>query len=109
MMMYVILPTPQFFHFGQILGCNSLQPNYNVTTHKEIFMGYADIIAREANSLPEEKQAEVLDFIEFLKTRQFREKNSSVSMAADEIERFFRSFNVNTRDFKFSRDEANAR
>ena len=33
-------------------------------------MQYADIIAREADSLPLEKQAEVLDFIEFLKAKQ---------------------------------------
>ncbi len=72
-------------------------------------MGYADIIAREANSLPAEKQAEVLDFIEFLKTRQHREEETSAPMSAEEIERFFRSFNVDTRNLKFSREEANAR
>lgn len=72
-------------------------------------MGYADIIAREANSLPAEQQAEVLDFIEFLKTRQHREEGAAVPMTAGEIERFFRSFDVDTRNFKFSREEANAR
>ncbi len=30
-------------------------------------MGYADIIAREAETLPLEKQVEILDFIAFLK------------------------------------------
>lgn len=69
-------------------------------------MQYADIIAREADSLPLEKQAEVLDFIEFLKTRQSR---TSVSMTTEEIEAFFRSFNVDTSGYKFDREEANAR
>ena len=32
-------------------------------------MEYASIIAREADSFPLEKQAEVLDFIEFLKVK----------------------------------------
>jgi hypothetical protein len=72
-------------------------------------MGYADIIAREANSLPADKQAEVLDFIEFLKARQHRDAEGSVPMTAKEIEAFFRSFNVDTRNFKFDREEANAR
>jgi hypothetical protein len=35
-------------------------------------MEYVDIIAREADFLPSEKQAEVLDFIAFLKMRQSR-------------------------------------
>lgn len=69
-------------------------------------MQYADIIAREADSLPLEKQAEVLDFIEFLKARQSR---TSTPMTTAEIEAFFRSFNVDTSSFKFNREEANAR
>lgn len=72
-------------------------------------MGYADIIALEINSLPEEKQAEVLDFIEFLKARQHRAGETSIPMTAEEIEQFFRSFNVYTSSFKFDREEANAR
>lgn len=72
-------------------------------------MGYADIIAREANSLPEDKQAEVLDFIEFLKARRPREGAAPTPMTAKEIEGFFRSFNVDTHNFKFDRDEANVR
>lgn len=72
-------------------------------------MQYADIIAREADSLPVEKQAEVLDFIEFLKTRQNRETNTSTPRTTEEIEAFFRSFNVDTSDYKFDREEANAR
>ena len=52
-------------------------------------MQYADIIAREADSLPLEKQAEVLDFIEFLKAKQNRAEDSSNPRTAEEIEAFF--------------------
>lgn len=72
-------------------------------------MQYADIIAREADLLPLEKQAEVLDFIEFLKLKQSRAGEASVPMTTAEIEAFFRSFNVDTRGYKFDREEANAR
>jgi hypothetical protein len=73
-------------------------------------MGYAEIIAREAGSLPPEKQAEILDFIAFLKMRQ------SPSLGFDlppktvvEIETFFRSFKLDISGYKFDRDDANAR
>lgn len=72
-------------------------------------MEYAKIIAIEADSLPLEKQAEVLDFIEFLKAKQSRVDDVSTPRTPVEIEAFFRSFKVDTRDFKFDRDEANAR
>lgn len=72
-------------------------------------MQYADIIAREADSLPLAKQAEVLDFIEFLKTRQGRAEDTTTPRTTEEIEAFFRSFNVDTSGFKFNREEANAR
>ena len=72
-------------------------------------MGYADIIAREADSLPVEKQAEVLDFIGFLKSKQDRSVKGSGVRTPDEIAAFFRSFNVDTSGYKFDREEANAR
>jgi hypothetical protein len=72
-------------------------------------MGYTDIIAREADGLPPDKQAEVLDFIEFLKERQSRTGEASTVRSPEEIEAFFRSFNVNTSGYKFDRDDANAR
>jgi Ca2+-binding EF-hand superfamily protein len=72
-------------------------------------MQYADIIAREADSLPLEKQAEVLDFIEFLKVKQSRKEDSSRPQTTEEIEAFFRSFKVDTSGYKFDREEANAR
>lgn len=71
-------------------------------------MEYANIIAREADLLPLEKQAEVLDFIEFLKVRQDRTGGASIARTPEEIEAFFRSFNVDTSSYKFDREEANA-
>ena len=64
-------------------------------------MGYADIIAREAEMLPPDKQAEVLDFIAFLKVRQTPAKPSSPLKTAEEVESFFRSFEVNLNGYKF--------
>ncbi len=72
-------------------------------------MQYADIIAREADMLPVEKQAEVLDFIEFLKARQSHAEDVSIPKTAKDIEAFFRSFEVDTSGYKFDRKEANAR
>lgn len=72
-------------------------------------MQFADIIAREADSLPLGKQAEVLDFIEFLKAKQSRKEDTSTPRKSAEIEAFFRSFKVHTSGYKFDRDEANAR
>lgn len=72
-------------------------------------MEYAKIIAKEADSLPLEKQAEVLDFIEFLKLKQSRADDVSTPRTVAEIEAFFRSFKVDTNSFKFDRDEVNAR
>ena len=72
-------------------------------------MGYADIIAREAETLPPEKQAEVLDFIAFLKVRQAPLGLASVPKTVEEIESFFRSFKVDVSGYKFDREDANAR
>jgi hypothetical protein len=72
-------------------------------------MQYAEIIAREADLLPLAKQAEVLDFIQFLKAKQGREVDISTPRTSEEVAAFFRSFQVNTNGYKFNRDEANAR
>lgn len=72
-------------------------------------MGYPDIIANEVETLPPEKQVEVLDFIAFLKMRQMPSGRASTPKTAEEIEAFFRSFNVDIVGYKFDRDEANAR
>jgi hypothetical protein len=71
-------------------------------------MGYSEIIAREADSLPAEKQAEILDFIAFLKFRRSSEP-SSVPKSLEEIEAFFRSFKVDTSGYHFDREDANVR
>ncbi|MFZ1546788.1 MAG: hypothetical protein WAT12_06765 [Candidatus Nitrotoga sp.] len=72
-------------------------------------MQYAHIIAREADSLPLEKQVEVLDFIAFLKDRQSRSGGASIPKTAEEIEALFRSFKVDISGYKFDREEVNAR
>ncbi len=72
-------------------------------------MGYSDIIAREADGLPPEKQAEVLDFIVFLKARQAASGGASIPRTREEIEAFFRSFSVDVSGYKFDRGDANAR
>ena len=72
-------------------------------------MGFADIIAREAESLSPKKQAEILDFIAFLKMRQLPSDLASVPKATGEIESFFRGFNVDVSGYQFDRDDANAR
>lgn len=72
-------------------------------------MGYSDIIAREAETLPLEKQVEILDFIAFLKMRQLPSKLASTPKTAGEIEVSFRSFKVDISGYKFDRDDANAR
>jgi len=50
---------------------------------------YASIIAREIDSLPLAKQAEVLEFIKFLKAKQCRKELDSaavsISMTLEEI------------------------
>jgi hypothetical protein len=72
-------------------------------------MEYANLIARELASMPPEKQQQVLDFVRFLKLKQNRAEALPAYATAKEIEAFFASFDVDTRDFKFSRDEANTR
>lgn len=72
-------------------------------------MEYTKMITQGADSLHPEKQAEVLDFIEFLKAKQSRAEQTVAPKTVKEIAAFFRSFNVDTSRFKFDRDEANAR
>jgi hypothetical protein len=72
-------------------------------------MGYGELIAREAEELPAEKQAEVMDFIVFLKQRGTASPGTPVSASAADIEAFFRSFNVDVSGYKFDREDANGR
>ena len=72
-------------------------------------MGYSEIIAHEVESLPPEKQVEILDFIAFIKARYLPNEIASAPKTAVEIEAFFRSFNVDISGYKLDRDDANAR
>ena len=72
-------------------------------------MGYSDVISRAAAELVPTRQLEVLDFIGFLKTRQKQDQNATVPRTPEEIEAFFRSFNVDVSKYRFDREEANAR
>jgi hypothetical protein len=76
-------------------------------------MEYVSIIAQEIASLSLENQVEVLEFVNFLKSRQARKEAvtqpAAAPMTLEEIKAFFRSFKVDTSNFKFDRDKANAR
>jgi hypothetical protein len=72
-------------------------------------MGYADLIAREVKSLPAQKQAEILDFIAFLKTRRSFSAPAQAIRTSGETEAFFRSFNLDVPAYRFDRDDANVR
>lgn len=68
-------------------------------------MGYAVIIAHEAETLPPEKQVEVLDFIAFLKVRKMpAEPASSIPKTAGEIEAFFRLTSIRHKEIENARD-----
>ena len=71
-------------------------------------MEFVDIIAREAISLPIEKQKEVIYFIKFLKEQQLHSFASSEVRTTEEIIAFFRSFNADTTGYNFDREEANS-
>jgi hypothetical protein len=76
-------------------------------------MGYAERIYEQIKRLPEPVAREVLDFAEFVATRR------SGATAADsqtdhqhrrsEIERTFAKYQVDLSNFRFNREEANAR
>jgi len=66
-------------------------------------------ITHEAESLPTEQQTEVLDFIAFLKAKQQLAKQKELLKTPQDIERFFRGFNIDVTGYRFNRDEANER
>ncbi|MBI5187086.1 MAG: DUF2281 domain-containing protein [Nitrospinae bacterium] len=72
-------------------------------------MEYSEIIAHEVETLPPGRQAELLDFIAFLKVKQLPSELAPAPRTADEIETFFRSFKVDVSEYKFDRDDANSR
>ena len=73
-------------------------------------MNAVDLIAHEATELPEALQAEVLDFIGYLKTRHPQAPAAAASDARlAELKAFFAPYRKDFGSFVFDRDEANAR
>jgi hypothetical protein len=73
-------------------------------------MNAVELIAHEATELPEALQAEVLDFIGYLKTRHPRAPAVASSNARlSELMAFFAPYRKDFGNFVFDRDEANAR
>ncbi|MGR8934502.1 MAG: hypothetical protein ACU837_08970 [Gammaproteobacteria bacterium] len=72
-------------------------------------MGYAEMIAHEAETLTTDKQIEILNFIAFLKTRNAFSAIQAQTKTAEDIETFFKSYNIDTSNYRFDRDDANAR
>lgn len=80
-------------------------------------MTNAELIYEETKTLPEALTAEVLDFIAFLKSRHVDTLAESLMMEDErDIERrksellaSFSRFQIDMSDFKFDREEANAR
>jgi hypothetical protein len=73
-------------------------------------MNALDLIAHEATDLPEALQAEVLDFIGYLKTRHPQAPaaaGSEAKLAA--LTAFFSPYRKDFGSLAFDRDEANAR
>jgi len=71
-------------------------------------MDYTDIIVRDADSHPLKKQ-QAIDCNEFNKIEHPHKNSTSLSRTLEEIETFFRSFNVDTSGYKFDREDANTR
>lgn len=78
-------------------------------------MNIAELIYREAQHLPEGKAREVLDFVEFLKSKSVPPTPRSTETEwdkarrkADLLECFYR-FQIDMTDFRFDREDANAR
>ncbi len=67
-------------------------------------MNLPERIAEEAHTLPDELAREVLDFILFLEHRYATEKVARVRAEPD-----WSVIHINTCDWQFDRDEANAR
>ena len=73
-------------------------------------MNASDLIARGATDLPEALQAEVLDFIGYLKTRH---PTAPAAVAHDaklaELTAFFAAYRKDFGTYVFDREQANAR
>ena len=72
-------------------------------------MGYAELIEKKLLTLPEAKQAEVFDFVEFLATRDQTERREEHSLANSSLAEMMKNPLLVTGFTPLSRDEANAR
>jgi hypothetical protein len=72
----------------------------------------AERVFETVKSLSDEQAAEVLDFAEFLKVRRLAQLTAPEAVQKqrkDELMREFARFQIDMSDFKFDREEANAR
>ena len=69
-------------------------------------MNTAEKVFEAVKALPEQQAAEVLDFVEHLKAKQTRESHQK---AFQELDAFFKPYQVDMSGFRFDRDDANAR
>jgi hypothetical protein len=76
--------------------------------YQEVFMGYADLISR-LQVLPEAKQAEVFDFVEFLVQRNQAEQQAIKTLADSSLAVLMKN-PIRVSEFApMTREEANAR
>ena len=72
-------------------------------------MGYAELIEKRLLTLPEAKQAEVFDFVEFLATRNQIERSEESTLANSSLADMMKNPLRVTGFTPLTRDEANAR
>jgi len=72
-------------------------------------MGYAELIEKKLLTLPEVKQAEVFDFVEFLAARNQTERREEHTLANSSLADMMKNPLRVTGFTPLSRDEANAR
>ena len=76
-------------------------------------MGYAEKIYERVKQLPERAAQEVLDFADFVATRRAGDVAPITAAQRQErraqVERAFAKYKVDLSQFKFDREEANAR
>jgi hypothetical protein len=73
-------------------------------------MNAADRITEQFLDLPELQQAEVLDFIEYLKSRDSKARATATqARTLNELKDFFAPYRQDLSQFTFDRDDANAR
>ncbi|MEQ1879744.1 MAG: hypothetical protein ABL878_02110 [Burkholderiales bacterium] len=76
-------------------------------------MSYADLIAKEIETLSPEKQARVLNFVAVLKGEQgvagLPKLSKEQESRRDELVAFFSSYTADLTGYRFDREHANAR